>query len=302
MPVDEQRYQNLVMRASTYGRLGMFKERDLDITKAKLINPYKSIPLFHFRLLNEDNWNHILSFLQTKQLLVMSSLNNFSRNMVTIFLQEHDIEFSKNSLYAEERYSNRSIVSKLFLPKPTPMRIILPEVMNHPLLLENAKRLMLCSNYKVADEGGYKTSFQILEHAVKTFKNLKRLTVHRIHPTYGELVILHSPNLVYLRIEEDNPILDYNANLISKLTALEHVVLSKVYFKTNPFQNLSNLKIVEYRRLNSSANYQALTWEEIKQQNPTVTFKELEDNDRLYLDEDSPYYFPINRTKTSKRV
>ena len=55
MPLTKQREQPYLMRAATYGRMGMKKEKDEDILKSKFVNPFsKPVTLFHYRLLDED--------------------------------------------------------------------------------------------------------------------------------------------------------------------------------------------------------------------------------------------------------
>ena len=280
MPLLKQREQPYLMRAATYGRLGMIKEKDVDVAKAKLVNPFsKSLPLFHLRLLNDDNLCLIMSFLQTKQLLVMSSLNRYSRNLVKQFLQEFDIEISSDSLYNKEINNNRSLVSKLFLPKDTipPVRDILTEVMKNPFLVENSRNINVPYD-------SYVTNLEILYQALESFKNLKRLTVYDILDihTVKKLISENSPNLSFIHIEKHQLVLDYFTKIV-KLPSLEHIILPKVFFTSNPFEKNPSLKIVEYhpltsddmRRLAKGQNAsKVLSWDKLKELNPNIIFKE----------------------------
>ncbi|EFC38509.1 TPR domain-containing protein [Naegleria gruberi] len=196
MPLLKQRDIVYTMRAVSYGRLGLETEKKSDEHKAKLLNPFaKPLPLFHLRLLNEDALSHIMSFLQTKQLLVVSSLNKYTRMFIKKYLQENDIHISCASLITTDKKAITSLVKNLFLPKEeTPnKREMMLNVLNIPLLQENAKNLIIydSSEFSMLHDYGYD---RYLEHVVITkFKNLKRLVFHNYHTTLLRTIPTNNP-------------------------------------------------------------------------------------------------------------
>ncbi|EFC39461.1 TPR domain-containing protein [Naegleria gruberi] len=280
MPLLKQRDAVYLMRAATYGRLGMIKEKEQDEYKARLINPFgKPLPLFHLRLLDDDTLCHIMSFLQTRQVLVMSSLNKYSRNLVKSYLQQYDIEISYSALVVTEK-KPASLGQTWFLPKES-----LPgkaEMVNHVLqhsLLKHVRnmRLLACSSH-------FFTEIHFEEQVLSKTKNLKRLALYEYTPVQSILPV-HSPDLEYLEIGS-SIYNDYHFRpFISKFTNLKHLKLGVAFFPSlNPFSDNPNLQIVEYLPITDQdteyyVNYTGSkpvgnTWEELKSLNPHIVFKE----------------------------
>ena len=221
--------------------------------------------------------------------MVMSSLDKFSRNHVKNYLQGHDIEISTDALISLGKYQSKSLTQKLFLPRselPEEKDMIL-HVLNHPLLVENAKNLIIHAIPCIKPYYGSdieEVNLQIL----KKYKNLKRLTIQTVTEkgiVEGELIKEHSPNLSYLRIATDQFHKGTFTPFLRRVISVKHVVLGKVFFGKNPFSNSENLELVEYipiteedreyfKSFNNVASIDCvLSWDEIKQMNPRVEFK-----------------------------
>ncbi|KAL9653420.1 hypothetical protein ABK040_002056 [Willaertia magna] len=108
------------MRALVYGRKGLIKKMNDDNLMAKVINPFtKFVTVFHYRLLDDDNLNLILSFLNLKDLLIVGSCCKYWRNFVGKILSEQSIHFSIKQVMpdVEKLKKKKDLFTSLFLPK-----------------------------------------------------------------------------------------------------------------------------------------------------------------------------------------
>ncbi|KAF0977522.1 hypothetical protein FDP41_003514 [Naegleria fowleri] len=274
MPLTQQRDQVYITRAATYARKGMTKERDADIFKAKLINPFaKPVTLFHYRLLSDDTLLHIFSYLETRELIVSSSTEKYWRGLVQKFISENDIEISVNSLTFnayQKAIDSRNTISKLFLPRQRmEMHEFVNKALSNSLLVQYAKRLIVYDSKYY--EQNYSYGVSLIEATLERLENLERLTFcmpSTNRDKIPQLLSSKSPNLKFLHIISDGDDEGHIAKCISKLCNLEHVIIEgpvTIYNFRNPFSNNDHLQKVEY-------DYCGVEWSKLAEMNPKVQF------------------------------
>ncbi|KAG2386282.1 hypothetical protein C9374_002728 [Naegleria lovaniensis] len=277
----EQRDQVYITRAATYGRKGMTKERDADIFKAKLINPFaKPVSLFHYRLLDDDTLLHIFSYLETRELIASSSTEKYWRCLIQKFISENDIEISVKSLTfnaLQKSMDSRNTISKLFLPhNRMEMHAFVNKALENSILTKYAKRLIVYDSRYY--EQHYSSGVSLLEATLERLENLERLTF--IMPESDNrykiphLLASNCPNLKYLHYisGKDSYMSEegFFVHCISKLLYLEHVIIEgpvQFHPRSNPFSNNTHLKLVEYE-----CSFCGEDWSKLAERNPNVQF------------------------------
>ncbi|KAL9650393.1 hypothetical protein ABK040_016460 [Willaertia magna] len=108
------------MRALVYGRKGLIKKMNDDNLMAKVINPFtKFITVFHYRLLDDDNLNLILSFLTLKDLFIVGSTCKYWRSFASKIISGKPIHLSikQQMPNINSLKQKKNLFSSLFLPK-----------------------------------------------------------------------------------------------------------------------------------------------------------------------------------------
>ncbi|EFC37883.1 TPR domain-containing protein [Naegleria gruberi] len=239
-----------IMRSSLFSRIGKQDEYEEDYNCARNINPrvYKS-GLSQYRHMSEDTFFHMLSFLETKQIVQVVRTCKHWKSLVTKYLQEKPVLLSDTFIVDKRVAFNqdpRSPIMQTFFPKKT---VSFAEFFRNALIVP-----ILCQNvahavcFESDDYWKYNNYTSLTQDLVKHYKNLKTLkTSESLYDDDFNNLAYNSPNIESIELDvqcQSNQV----SNLLTKFDKLTRIRFGSIFFTPNMFANHNpSLKTVEYR-------------------------------------------------------